>query len=76
MAGVYENSEREKNIVDGKIKYYFLRELELLPEIDQDDLDFAKLVIAEYDKIPSDDLYWLIRDIRSLVSGKGRLKIM
>lgn len=65
MAGLYEKTQREKNIEDGKIdKYYFLSEINSLPSITQDDLHFAETVYKEYNKIPFDDLCWLVRDLR------------
>lgn len=68
MAGLYEKDEREKNIEAGKIdKYYFLREINSLPEITQEDYYFAVLRKRDYDKLPFDDLCWLIRDLRFII---------
>jgi hypothetical protein len=65
MAGLYEKTQREKDIEAGIVfKYYFLREINTLPEISLNDSSFAEKVFNEYDKLPFDDLCWLIRDIR------------
>ena len=65
MAGMYEKTQREKDIEAGIVfKYYFLREINTLPEICPNDSRFAEIVCNEYVKLPIDDLCWLIRDIR------------
>jgi hypothetical protein len=65
MAGLYEKTQREKDIEAGKVfKYYFLSDIETLPEISQADCRFAETVCHEYSRIPFDDLCWLIRDLR------------
>jgi len=65
MAGLYEKDARDKRIEKGIIdKYYFLREINSLPEITQEDYIFATMLQTEYVKLPFDDLCWLIRDLR------------
>ena len=65
MAGLYEKDARDKRIEKGIIdKYYFLREINSLPEITQEDYIFATMLQTEYVKLPFDNLCWLIRDLR------------
>jgi hypothetical protein len=65
MAGLYEKTQREKDIEAGIIlKYYFLSDINSLPEISQNDARFAEKVCNEYNKLPYDDVCWLIRDLR------------
>lgn len=68
MAGFHDKSEKEKNLDAGNPdKFYFLSDISSLPEISLDDSHFGETVCNEYNKIPFDDLCWLIRDIRDSV---------
>ena len=65
MARLDEKNQREKDIEAGIVsQYYFLRDINTIPEISQNDSRFAEIVCNAYDKLPFNELCWLIRDIR------------